>query len=345
MQQWNTEYLIGLVKEKETIPDSGVAYSPDVLLRYLDQSIKGFIVPAIESVLEEHFVVTMDIQVPGIPVPTPGNIPVDVGNSIPIPGESTGLRLRDVYVVGSDGSFFNLPRLTPTQAAAQSFGNPWGPSLPTYSNQLMGGFFLQGNEIQIFPYGLASNKTIRLTYFRSPADLCLVENAGKVVNVSGDVLTLDKTLTWYPNTTSVDVISGDLPHDYVKDASVPTVVYSSYAPLRNKILAGVSGNIITLPTGTGTNVKVGDWVCPNGFSVFAQNIPKELLPALVQKAASMCIHSAGDNSGYQVAEKEFTDMMTLALPLMAPRVIGKPQKIISTNSGFRASRSSNYGRW
>ena len=339
-----TSGLIELVKQRETIPDSGAAYTDSVLLNFLDQALKGFITPAIEATLEEHFVVTMDTQMPTLPSYSASSPPVDVANWLLVPGESSGLRLRDVYVVGNDGTFYNLPRLTPTQAAAQGFGNiNWSIQYNNQTNAI-GGFYLQGNQLQIFPYGLASGKLIRITYQRPPADLCLTTDAGKVITHNGDVCTLDKVLPWYGGITRVNVISGQLPHDYVQDASIPTTVYTSYAPLNNILLADCVGNLITLPVGTGTNIQVGDWVCPQGQSVFAQNIPKDLLPVLVQKAASMVLESAGDRVGWQTADKTYTDMIKMALLMIAPRVIGKPIKLIPVNSAFKASRIRGWGR-
>lgn len=348
-----TQDLITRVKNKETIPDSGAAYSDDVLLEYLDESLKAFIVPAIEAAMEEYFVVTQDTQVPQLPNYSTSSPPVNVPNTINIPGTSTGLRLRDIYIVGTDGSFYNLPRLTPSQAASQSFGSPWAPAVTTSnSNQFLGGFYLQGNQVQIYPYGLASGKIVRILYQRAPADLCLTSSAGQVTAITGDVITLDKVLPWFGSSqvssnlvTHVNAISNLEPHDFVQDPTVPTVVYTSYAPLSDMPLVNCVGNVITLPAGLGANIQVGDWICPQGYSVFAQNIPRELLPSLVQKAASMCIHAAGDSEGYQIAQKEYDEMMKMALLMVTPRVIGKPVKVLPTNSPFKASRGSNWGRW
>jgi hypothetical protein len=336
--------LIELVKQRETIPDSGAAYSDDVLLNFLDQALKGFIVPAIEATLEEHFVVTQDTQMPTIPSYPYGTPPTDIKNWVMIPGESSGLRLRDVYIVGNDGTFYNLPRLTPTQAASQSQGNiNWSVQANSQITSI-GGFYLQGNQLQIFPYGLASGKLVRITYQRPPADLCLTTDAGMVVSITGDVCTLDKVLPWYAGITKVCAISGDLPHDYVQDASVATRVYTSYTPLSNVTLVNCVSNIITLPTGTGANIVAGDWICPRGSSVFAQNVPKDLLPVLVQKAASMVLESAGDRAGQKTAETTYVDMIKMALLMITPRVIGKPVKILPTNSAFKASRMRSVGR-
>lgn len=345
--QDTTDVLIELLKQKETIPNSGVAYSDPVLLNYLDQSMKGFIVPAVESTIEEHFVVTIDVQMPPIPSYTGTSPPTNVGNVLTIPSESTGLRLRDIYVIGSDGSPFNLPRLTPTQAASQTWYNPWGPATTISSQNLfIGGFYLQGNTVQIFPYGLASNKLIRMTYQRAPADLCLVSDAAQILAIAGDVVTVNTVQpNWFSGITRVSISSNDAPHDYVTDQSVAVNVYASPAVLNDVTLVTVAGNIIQLPAGMGASVKVGDWLCPVGTSVFAQNIPRQLYPALVQKAAAMCIHSAGDSAGQKIAEGQYDAMIAMALKQIAPRVIGKPVTVIPINSAFRASRGVNYGRF
>jgi hypothetical protein len=335
-----TNDLIRRIKNLESIPDSGAAYADDVLIEFLDQSLKGFIVPAIESALEEHFVVTKDFYLP--PQSAQGVNPVDVSNTVEIPSESTGLRLRDVYVIGTDGAPVNLPRLTPTQAAAQNYGSLWGINTQS-SNPMYGGFFLQGNTVQIFPYGLASGKTIRLTFQRAPADLCLTSAAGRVLSVTGDTVMIDKVLGWTAG-TQVNAISQLAPYEYLRDPRVPVPVYASPTPLSNISAVSVVGNVITLPTGITGVISVGDWICPSGSSVFAQNIPRDLLPALCRKAAEMCLESAGDRIGQESAQNTYNQMIKQGLMLIAPRVLGKPVKILPTNSAFKASRGG-WGRW
>ncbi len=339
----NTDYLITLVKQKETIPNSGSAYADTVLLNYLDQSMKGFITPAIESVIEEHFVVTIDTLMPELPNYNSSSPPVNVSNVLQIPSESSGYRLRDVYIIGSDGTPHNLMRMTPTQAAS----NQWNTNgLFGINNVWYGGFYLQGNTVQLFPYGIASNKLVRMTYRRSPADLALVADSGKVTSVVGDVVTIDTVQpTWFSGITSVAVSSKSLPHDYVTNPTIPTTVYTSPAVLSDVLLVAVAGNILTFPAGVAGNIQVGDYVSLAGSSVFAQNIPKQLYPALVQKAAAMSIHAAGDSTGQAIAEKQFDEMMKMAMKQIAHRVEGKPITLIPVNSAFRASRGATWGRF
>jgi hypothetical protein len=59
----------------------------------------------------------------------------------------------------------------------------------------------------------------------------------------------------------------------------------------------------------------------------------------------MCLEAAGDREGQATALNTYNQMIRMGLALIAPRVIGKPQKILPVNSAFKASRGSNYGRW
>jgi hypothetical protein len=209
---------------------------------------------------------------------------------------------------------------------------------------MAGGFYLQGNRVQIFPYGLASNKIVRITFQRAPADLCLTSQAGRVISRTGDAMVIDKVLNWTAG-TRVNACAGVLPHDYVQDSSVPVTVYTSYTPLSDVPLVSVAGNSVLFPPGTAGNIVPGDWICPAGSSVFAQNIPRELLPVLVQKAAEMCLESAGDREGQRTANETFKSMLSMAIAQISPRVQGKPVKMLPVNSAFRASRGGGWGRW
>lgn len=337
-----TQDLILRLKLKQSIPDSGVDFQDSVLLNYLDQALKAEIVPAILGMMEEYFVVTVDVACPTQTQFTSG-APVNVGNAIPIPSSAMGMRLRDVYVVNdTSGSFMNLPRLTPSQAAAYGSGYNQS-SISVNNNQYPGGFYLQGNQVMVFPFSLASGKTVRLTYQRAPADLALILNSGQVLAVTGDVLQLNNVVSWTAG-SMVDVISHHNPHDYVTDLTADNVVYTSYTPLIKQPLVAAAGNVVTLPLGKGASVSVGDWVCATGTSVYAQNIPKEILPSLVQKASSYALEAAGDREGQAIAETGYSKMMAQALKMISHRVDGKPPKILATNSPFRGSRNGSFLR-
>ena len=350
-----SDFLIQQVKNRETIPDSGVAYSDDVIIDFINQAITGYIVPALMQVMEEYLIVTQDIVFGEQPA-YPDSPPMNVDNWFWLPPDCAGYRLRDVYVIGNNGSFFNLPRLTPTQAAAQSFGSPWGPVLSPMNTQFVGGFYLQGNIVQIFPYGLANGKTVRITYPQTIPDLCLLGDAGQVIDknpITGVLILNNAGLPWHGYTepgyteayTRVCAISSIPPYDYVTDNSLNQTVYTSPPQINRVGIETINGNLITLSPGIASLINIGDWICPAGQSVYALSIPRELYPCITQKAAAMMLESAGDRDGQQTANAEFNSMLKMAVALIAPRVEGKPVKVIPTNSAFRASRGSSIGRW
>ena len=341
-----TADLITKVKFRGTIPDSGVAYSDDVIVDLMDQTLQGFIIPEMEKINEEFFLVTIDVQMDSQTVVQTGTVPVDVDNVINIPPSAMGMRLRDVQIIGTDGTPFGLTRLTVSQASAQ----PYSPYALTgwagmgMNASAVGGFFIQGNQVQLFPYGLARGKLVRLIFLRSINELILTSSSGQVVSKLNDTLTLDKTVSWVVG-NKVCVSSQYNPHDFVRDLSVPTPVYASYPVLANIPLVNVVGNVVTLPVGTCKAVEEGDWVALDGQSVFAQTIPKEMLTPLIQKTVCAVLEAAGDVGGLQVAELTYERMIKLAITALSPRVIGKPVKILPLNSPFKAARGLKLGRF
>jgi hypothetical protein len=342
-----TNRLIELVKQKETIPDSGVAYSNNVIVDLMDLALRGFIAPEMEKINEEHFVVTQDYQMAQQPAAPVGSPPVDVDNVITIPKESMGMRLRDIHIIGSDGTPYAIQRLTLTQAASMSAGGVWGVNGLAFSgnNQRVGGFYVQGNQIQLFPYGIASGKLVRLLFQQAPNKLVLESAAGRVVNVLGDVVQISTSQPQWTAGTRVCVVDQYNPHSFVRDLTVPNVVYTSFPVLSDVTLTTVSGNLLTFPTGKAAGISVGDWVCLEGESVFANNIPREMLPALVQKTAESILEAAGDKQGQQSANITYEKMIALAISALSPRVQGRPVKVLPLNSPFRAARNTSYGRY
>lgn len=347
MANYTTEDLIRLVKNSQSIPDSGSAFSDSVVLEFLDQSLKGYILPAIVSVLEDYLIVTKDFQMDQQPQYPLTAIPNNVDNVIIIPNEATGLRFKDLYVIGQNGNFVNIPRLTSHQVGGlfNNTNSIYGAAGLNYNQQTFGGFFLQGNQIQIFPYGLASGALVRIMYERHPNDLCLVTEAGQVTSVTGDVLTLDKIVSSFETGTKVCVISKDAPYQFVTDSRYETPVYTTPTGIVDVELVSAAGPIVTLPTDSCANVQVGDWVCLENQSVFAQFIPVEMIPALVRKASEMCLESTGDREGQISANQTYMAMMKTAMKIIAPRVTSAPVKVLPINSPFRASRSTSYGGW
>lgn len=342
-----TNSLIQDVKNKVTIPDSGVAYSNAVIVNLMDLAMRGFIAPEMEKLNEEHFIVTQDYQMPEQPAPVPGSPPTDVGNVLTIPKDSMGMRLRDIQIISSDGTPYAIQRITLSQAASMAGTGVWGINGVAFNsnNQRVGGFYIQGNQVMLFPYGIASGKLVRLLFQQAPNKLVLEQDAGQVVSILGDVVQINNVIPSWVTGTRVCVVDQYNPHNFVRDVSVPNVVYTSFPTLSDVTLVTVAGNLLTFPPSKTAGISVGDWICLTGESVFANNIPREMLPALVQKTGESVLESAGDKAGQQAANVTYGLVMELAITALSPRVIGRTVKALPLNSPFRAARSTNYGRY
>jgi hypothetical protein len=297
----------------------------------MDQELKSLIIPMIQDLREEHFVITKDIQ---FPVVNAASF-VNAGNSFQIPSEATGLRLRDIYVLDTAGNFSNIPRLSPEQVGGMGNFSWNGVVAGTY------GFYLQGNTVQIFPYTIMSGRTGRITYHIRPADLCLTTSAAQVLTVAGSLVSVGATSVVYTPGMQLDAIQNIQPYEYVVDTRQNVPLYASSTPLQNITVGAVSGNSFVIDPTIAALLNPGDWLAPTGFSPFPQYIPIDVVPCLVQATAVRCLEALGDRAGQQMATAKLGQMLKAAELLLTPRVEGKPKKVINPNSIARSSRMIN----
>lgn len=291
--RYDTQALIAQTKRIESIPTNQSTFEDEDFVMLLDGELTNTIVPLIQRTNEEYFVVSRDVVV------TPQT------SEISIPPEATGLRLRDVLHVGSDGSFSKVPRLTTEQIGGGSYyGGYHG----------LNGFYLQNNKVMLYPANTAHG-TIRLLFFRRPAHLCEVSEAGQVLSIDtlANTVTLDNAPSGWTTGTKLDVLSGDVPFVYV-DEDVSIV---------NK-----AGFDIELPADVIANISVGDIVSGHGEAPVAQYIPVEAYQLLCQTTAMRCLESLGDRQGWANAAAKYAAMERDFLAMINPRIAGSPKKIV-----------------
>jgi hypothetical protein len=329
--------LVQRAKLQELIPSSDVTFTDDQVVALMDQELRSYVVPLVENCRQEHFVVTRDYVLP----PVTGT--VNVENYVEIPDEATGLSLRDVYVTDGQGNFANIPRLSPEQVASRSTTVWWGT---TNANTTFGtgGFYLQGNRLYLFPYTLANNRPIRLTFNRKPARLTKTANAAQIIHIDNDTVTLGSTLSQWSTGQYVDFIQNKLPHDYVTDVHASQSLYSSAIPLTAVPIGSASGMSLTFEDGITDSLRVGDWVVSHGYSPFAQLIPLEATNVLVQAVATRMLEALGDREGQAAAQKKLEKMAHDTVTMISPRVQGKTQKV-SIPSRLSSSSSLSWRSW
>lgn len=289
---YSTDWLVAAVQRLESVATSSQTFSEDDIIEFLNLELQSSVVPIIQSVNEEFGVFAYDTDVSAL------------DDTIEIPSQATGQRLRSVQLVTSDGRLLNLQRLNP-----DSLGE-WNAVWAT-------GFYIRNNELVFYPRKPTGDYTLRLNYFRRPNVLVPEDEAGRVLSIDtiGGTLTLDNTpSTGWSVGQTVDIMVGSAPFDF---------------RARAVEITDITGPVIELDPTVLAEVQVGDYVALEGESPVAQFVPLEALYLLSQLAGARCLQALGDSQGHQLAMQKAESMRLMLLNMISDRVKGQPQKIIA----------------
>lgn len=292
MTNFSTDWLVSTVQRLESVATSSQTFSEDDIVEFLNLELQSTVVPIIQSVNEEFGVFTHDTAVSAL------------GDTIEIPTQATGQRLRSVQLVTSDGRLINLQRLNPDV-------------LGEWNAVWASGFYIRNNELVFYPQKPSGSYTLRLNYFRRPNVLVPADQAGRVLSIDqiGGTLTLDGTpSTGWSVGQELDVIVGSAPFDF---------------RVRSTVITDINGPVIEIAPADLAEVQVGDYVALAGESPVAQFVPLEALYFLAQLAGARCLQALGDTEGHALAMQKADSMRTRLLNMISDRVKGQPQKIIA----------------
>lgn len=324
--------LLYNVKLFQSLPDSQIAFSDSDLLILMNYELMNTIVPLVLELKEEHLVVT---KVWNFQNQSTTQITFN------IPPEATGLRLRQVNYVNENGYFYDLPRLAPEVIG--SYGS-WGPYTSANYSGVAGaaaGYFIQGNQIKFYPMNILNNATIKFTYHRRLNQLCLTTDAGKVIGITGDYVTVDNANTNWTTGTKLDCISQNSPYYFVTNLSnngANLDNFDSPSTLTDVAIVNISGTTIQFPAGLATNLSIGDWISTSGTSPFIQYL-MEVEGALVQLTSIKVLESMADTEGQKNAISKYQQMAQDLKTMLSPRVEGAAKKLINQNTILNYSRA------
>lgn len=309
--RYNTTALIEQVKRIPSIPTSQALLSDDDILRFANQQLKLPIVSLIQSVVEEYFVYTANYTV------------TQVDNFIRIPSEASGLRLREVYYLDSEGG--NI-RHQAVRVQLEQLGNSYWAFGCDGDNH--GAYYLENNMIKFWPE-VSSTKYIKIAYYRIPNELVTVASGvtvGDCTIVNGFESTATPPSAWATNLATeyyFDVISPDLPFNTKGTITVN----------------GISANIFYVNDATELAlVESGDYIYYKGEAPVAQYVPQEAFYLLAQATACKVLEALGDSQGLKEANADLAMLKQNMLKLVSPRSIGQPKKLVNRNSVFGAAR-------
>lgn len=218
--------------------------------------------------------------------------------SFAIPQDAVGQKLKDVSIWNNGTPrYSNYPRVEFQDLAYVSHG-----------------YYIEGNNIIFYPSNNAPNTgdVVDLTYYKRVSDLVATSEAREISLIAG--ANVDSATT--------------LPATFVTGADVQIVSHNSpFNVLWTGSISNVSGNTVTLDS-TPTNISVGDWLCLEDQTVFAQ-IPIECIPVLCQAVVIRCMESMNDREGLQNAVANFEQIKQSAIVTISPKVDSSPNKVMT----------------
>ena len=303
----SVDTLIEDIKVTCSFPNSAALMSDDEIVRRLTLTQTTELVPLINSLRAEYFVVVTDVAL--------------VANTFEyeLPFRSVGCKLRDISLIDHNGNEIYLPQLDPSQIKMPGGIRGYSTLLPTPY-----GYFFQYNKVKLF-FGTPDNNsivssfpTLRFKYYRQPNMLLLNSSGTTVTTISGTQITVPAVPTTWVAGTKIDIISSD-----------PIFV----SRVDDMEIASISMNTITFTTTVPTTVVADDLVCPARFTTTPQ-LPVECFTLLTQLVAVDIFSILGDVPGHQTASIELKSMREAFLSEFSPRNEGTSIKINSYNTLF-----------
>lgn len=293
---YSVNALLTSVKQRSMNADNQNLLTDADIVRIASEELQAVILPYIESVKGEYFVVYEDLAF------------VNGQSAYTIPARATGTKLRDVSLVTNQNTEILLNYINPEDMKSSGWYAPY-----------QFGFYPQDDEIILVLgnlIGSGNYSYVRMKYFRRPNTLCptgSIGNAGQVVSFDtvAKTITLDYAPTTWTASTQFDIVNSMPPFQSRTDNAT-----LSSAP---------AGFVLSFTNSLPSGLSVGDWVSEANFSPIPQ-IPVECHRLLEALTAARILQYTGDPA-FQVMQSMAEEMKRNLMPILSPRVEGSPRKI------------------
>ena len=290
MSSYTTSDFLASVRNRGNIPttsNSNNVNGTANLLRVATEELHIKLVPMIMGAREEFYVTHTDYA-----------ITADQAE-YEIPLRSMGMTLRDVQVVEGT-QIRSLPPIDSEQVETTSTGP-------------LQGYYIEHNNVILYPAPQSTAGTLRLRYFARPSALAATSDCAQISSVdtvTGTITVSTIPSSWTANSV-VDFVRQSIPHNCSAVDQTPVSV------------VGTTLVFATLPAG----LAVGDWVALSETTPIPQ-LPREFQPVLAQMTVVKVLEANGDKDGAMIAGKDFEMLRDFALKLIQPRVVGERKKIV-----------------
>jgi hypothetical protein len=291
MAQFTTTDFIASVRRRGSIPTSTSTSNVNNTSNLLDLATEELhirLLPLLMAVREEFYVAP----------PKDYAITADQA-AYAVPSRASGMVLRDVQmIVGT--AVASLPRIDPESVSTTATGTP-------------AGYYLQHNNVVLYPTPSATNGTLRMLYYARPSRLAATSACAQIsgINTGTGVVTVGSVPSSWSTSTPVDFIKATSPYQNPAVDQTPTATSSTTL------------TFTTLPD----SLAVGDWVALAEYTPIPQ-VPHEFQPVLAQMTVVKALEAIGDNDGVARATKDLLTLQANATQLVTPRNHGESKVVV-----------------
>lgn len=277
---FDTTRLVQQITLKGALPDG--YFADQELLDIAYDHLLSEIVPLVLSKREEYYVRELDYAVQANKA------------KYDIPSRAIGNQLREVR--WQTGNYIkHMERIDPRFADRSEDGQFYR-------------FYLQNNDVVIYPTPKYSTDTLKLTYFFRPSKLVPVAETAQVSIINGSVITLSSLPVNWTSSDLFDITKGSGGYENLGfDLAVSSVDPNS--------------NEITFTSALPSDLQVGDWVSLAEETCWPY-LPREAQIALIHLSVAGCLESLGDPA-YAVAAQKAEQQKAILEKMLAIRIEGQ----------------------
>lgn len=304
--------IISGAQSRAIFATNQITLDEDNLFSFLNDIIRLEMVSTIDRVNQEFFV-------------RPVVIPLESGISeYRIPYRAMGRTVREIKWYDSQSNQYrDMPLLKLEDV--HLYGN-YGTSSSYY------GFYMMGDRMVLVPdvpTDVPSTYNIKVWYKLIPSYPCTASDSALVTSVSSPNVVVSSVPDNLSIGTQVDFIEGQAGCEIME---------------MDKTITNISGTTLTFAADDiPDDLAAGDWISLKQTSPVMNMIPDEAKGLVENRLAQLIVKSLGDEIGAQAIDPDIKNQMDAVLKMIAPRVVGAPQIIISRRNLTRGGR--NWSNW
>jgi len=188
-------------------------------------------------------------------------------------------------------------------------------------------YVFREHYLEVFPLPPSSGDSIRVRWHIRPSRICATSEAAAITIIATDTPTPGKTTVTYV-TPAGSLWSAAVRYDFVKRSSPFDIMSYDLLPPS----AGSSTTKVFTSSEFSSDIEVGDWIAPAGYSPFA-NCPVELHQPIALRTAAAVISIKGDGLADKLVSEADAKEKQLLKGVLAPRSKGNPQVLKSRRWG------------